>query len=194
MLKFILLVIITFLGYYFWSTYPISHGPGEMAPEKPIITRINWEKSVLYKEVEIIPIRKISAQVRIIKKEAYYFDSRSKLSPLDLLIGWGELSDERNLDNIRFHLSKRYFNYTTIKPTIQLDKILEQISLWHIVPSSELVEEEIKKLREGNIVQLEGYIVDIESKVGIEWKSEIKKLNNSQLPNTIVFVTKINTF
>ncbi|GAB5408930.1 MAG: hypothetical protein BalsKO_12950 [Balneolaceae bacterium] len=192
MLRFILLGIVAFSGFYIWTIFPINHGPGEITPSKPKIERLSWEKPFNFKEATIIPHRRISAEVRVLEKQRYFFDSKREFSPTDVLIGWKALSDERNLDHIRFSLTDRFFDYEFTRPPLPLNEILSQIDLWHLVPSSEQIDSDIKKLRKGNIIAIEGLIIDIEPESSYAWRSELVNPKNQDFKNTIIWVTTLS--
>ena len=191
MLRFILLSIVAFSGFYLWSVFPINHGPGEIAPNKPKIERIGWEKSFYYKSAEIIPKRKISGEVRILERKRYFFDGKSQHSPIDVLVGWNEMSDERNIEHLRFKLEDRYFDLGYSKPPLPLNQIFNQINLWHLIGSTEEIDKKIKGLRKGNIMQIEGFIVDIDFEDNYPWKSELKNRTGEHLNNTIIWITNL---
>lgn len=191
MLKIILLCIVMFTGYYAWSIFPIQHGPGVIAPDKPRVSRITLEKPFPFNNSTVVPIRKITAQVRVLEKKRYYFDNKSEYSPVDVLIGWNELSDERNLDYIHFSLDERYFKINYSKPPLPLNDIYSQIQLWHLMPSSEEIDTSIKGIREGNVISIEGFIVDIKSNDSFGWKSELTKPGEAHLKNTILWINSI---
>ncbi len=191
MLRFILLGIVAFSGFYIWSVFPVNHGPGELSQSKPKLERLTWEKPFQFKDATIVPLRKISGEVRILEKKRYFLDNKREYSPLDVLVGWKALSDERNLDHIHFSLGDRYFEYKFTRPPLPVNEILSQIDLWHLVPSNEEIDTQIKRLRKGNVISIEGYLVDIEPETKYAWRSELVKPKNQNLKNTIVWITDI---
>ncbi len=191
MLRFILLGIVAFSGFYIWSVFPINHGPGELSQNKPKLERLTWEKPFQFRDATIVPLRKISGEVRVLEKKRYFFDNKREYSPIDVLIGWKALSDERNLDHIHFSLSDRYFEYEFTRPPLPVNEMLSQIDLWHLVPSNEEIDNQIKRLRKGNVISIEGYLIDIEPDTKYAWRSELVKPKNQNLKNTIVWITDI---
>tara|TARA_R110000868_G_scaffold304437_23_gene565437 strand:- start:847 stop:1431 length:585 start_codon:yes stop_codon:yes gene_type:complete len=191
MLRFILLGIIAFSGFYVWTVFPIHHGPGEITPNKPKLERVSWEKPFQFKDAKVIPLRKIIGEVRVIEKKRYFFDNKRHYSPADVLVGWKALSDERNLDHIHFSLDDRYFEYEFIKPPLPVKEILSQIDLWHLVPSNEVVDTQIKKLRKGSVISVEGYIIDLEPETKYAWRSELISPKNQNFKNTIIWITEL---
>lgn len=191
MLRIILFCIVAFAGYYVWAFFPINHGPGITAPNSPTTSRITWEKPFPFKEYNIIPLKKIEGTVRVIKHKRYYFDSKSEYSPVDVLVGWGDLSDERNLDHLHFSVSNRLSDIEFSRPPLPLKQLYQQTALWHLVPSNERIENEIKHMREGNMLMLSGYIVNVESETEFGWRSDTINKGGNEHPNIIIWVTEI---
>jgi hypothetical protein len=192
MLRFILVFIVAFAGYYLWAFFPITHGPGITNPHAPETSRITWEKPFPYREYTITPLRNIEGETRVIERKRYYFDSKSEYAPVDVLVGWSDLSDERNLDHLHFSLDNRVADVEYSRPPLPVSQIYKQTALWHLVPSNEAIEKEIKKIRNGNILRIKGFIVNIDSEVDYGWRSDITPAKNEKYNNTIIWVTEVS--
>ena len=190
MLKYILLCIVAFAGYYAWTIYPIKHGPGELAPKEPRIERVGWEKPFTYKGDTVKPVRRITGEVRVLKNRRYFIDSRSDYSPVDVLVGWKELSDERNLNHLYFSLEHRYFEINYSRPPLPIYEMYSQMALWHLIPSTEEIDAQIKKIRPGNVMEMEGLVVDIDSETGFDWNSELEN-PGGRSNNLVIWITQI---
>ncbi len=193
MFKYVLLCFLALFGYYAWTVYPINHGPGIIAPHKPNIDYLSWEKPFTYKGENIIPVKKYSGELRILAKKQYFFDDRSELSPIDILVGWDDMSDERNVSFINFSLSDRYFKMSFTRPPIPLEHMYSEMDLLHLIPSSEEVKKTMNGLRKGHIVSIEGFIVNVESSSSFNWESEHLRRDHTRLPNLVLWVNKIHT-
>jgi hypothetical protein len=192
MLKFILLCIVAISGYYAWSVFPIKHGPGVTAPNKPNYKYVAWNTPFNFKGNTLEPVRNISGQVRVLAKKQYFFDERKELSPIDILVGWDEMSDERNVEFIQFSLNNRYFDMEYTRPPIPEKKMYQQMELLHLIPSTPEIEKQVKRLRSGSIISIEGVIVNVESNENFNWTSDITSRNEKELRNLILWLTKLN--
>ena len=191
MLKYLTLCFVALAGYYAWTIYPIKHGPGKIAPEKPDIEYVRNHPPIQYQNNVLKPVVKFEGKVRILSKKLYLFDNRKKISPVDLLIGWGDMSDERNIDFINFHLEDRYFRMDFVKPPITKEEMFAQMDLLHIIPSDEELLKKSRGLRSGNIVNIEGLFVDVESGDTYNWSTELYNNDNTRLENIVLWVTKL---
>lgn len=191
MLKVILVCIIACSGYYAWAIFPINHGAGILAPEPPHFERITREKPFSFKGSTIKPLKKVSGEIRIVEKERYFFDKRSEFSPIDVIVGWDQLSDERNLNHLYFSMSERFYELNYSKPPLPIEEIINQTNFWHLVPSSEKVEKKMKSLRKGNVIVLKGLVVDIESDTDFDWRSELSISDKKELTSLIIWVSEL---
>ncbi|SMO66793.1 hypothetical protein [Gracilimonas mengyeensis] len=163
MLKYIVLCIMVIAGYLVYINYPVSHGPGKVAKEAPKIESARWEKPFEFKGATLTPKKKIAAKVRVIKKEPYYFDDFTEFSPMDVLVGWNELSDERNLEFIYFSLQDRSYEVELTRPPLEVSTIHRESDLWHLIPSSSKIKDQIKEIRNGHVISISGMLVDIDT-------------------------------
>ncbi len=191
MLKYILVCILAMSGYYAWTSYPINHGPGVLTPNKPNLSYTAWEKPFNLKGNTLIPVKGYSAEVRVLEHKRYLFDDRKDLSPVDILVGWNEMSDERNLKFVQFSISDRSFEIDYTKPPIPLQSMYNQMELIHIIPSTKDIEKDIMWLRAGNIVKLEGKLVNVESGENFNWNTELLQLQDDKTKKIILWVESL---
>jgi len=191
MLKYILVGILAVSGYYAWTIYPIKHGPGVITPDKPTISYSSWDKPFNLKGNTLDPIKTYSAQVRILKHKRYFFDDRTELSPVDILVGWDEMSDERNIEFVQFSLSERSFELNYTKPPIPESTMFKQMELLHLIPSTKEIDDRIKKLRSGNVIEIEGKLVDVESTENFNWTNDLLLSNSKNSNHLILWVENL---
>lgn len=191
MLKYILVCILAMSGYYAWTIYPINHGPGVITPDEPSITYSAWDKPFNYKGNTIEPLKNYQATTRVLKNRRYFLDDKHDLAPIDILVGWDEMSDERNLKFIQFSLSDRNFELNFTKPPIPEARIYNQMEFLHLIPSTKEIEKTINWLRTGAIVSIEGKIVNIQSNTDFDWNSEIRLTDNAETKKLIIWVESI---
>lgn len=194
MLKFILICIVAYSGYHVWSNYPIKHGPGVIAQNPPKINNTVFKDDFSFKKARLFPLKEISGEVRILENKKYYFDSNSEISPLDVLVGWSEMSDEKNIDHVNASLDDRYLKLKYSRPPLPLKTIMDQIALWHLVPSTKEMEKKLKNVRRGSVIRLEGQIVNINKPNGHRWVSLIKKNDSEDLDRKIIWITSLNIY
>lgn len=185
MVKYLVFCVLVASGYLVYSNFPVNHGPGITAKEEPKIERLTWQEPFTFKGATFTPKKIIDAEVRVIKKKRYFFDSFSKYSPVDAIVGWNELSDSRNLDYIYFQLGEREFELDLTRPPLSVPKIYGESDLWHLIPSTAEIDKRIKSLRDGEIIKIGGLLVDISNEADYELKTNTE-LSESTKPNGFI--------
>lgn len=193
MIKYILICLLIGLSVMAWSEIPIKRGPGITAHHGPDIQRVVNEKDITFDGNTYSPFKKIKATVRVIDKNRYFFDGMSKFSPYDILVGWGEVSDQKNLDYIHYKLKNRDFSFKKTRLPLDYNVIKNSTELWHMVSSTEEIEKRLFSLRDGHIITLEGYLVDVNTKEGLSWNSvsSPSQVTKSGNQHEIIWVTAL---
>jgi hypothetical protein len=178
MVKYLVFCVCVAAGYVVYSNFPVKHGPGITAKEEPKIQWLSWQEPFSFKGATLSPKKVIEAEVRVIKRKRYFFDSFSRFSPVDAIVGWNVLSDERNLDYIYFTLGDREFELDLTRPPVELQTIYKESDIWHMIPSTAKIDEDLKKLRDGHIIKIKGLLVDINNDNGFNFKTSIQLSND----------------
>ncbi|MDZ7714888.1 MAG: hypothetical protein U5J95_01625 [Balneolaceae bacterium] len=192
MLKHLLFsVLIIAGGYYYWTTRPITHGPGEMAPNKPKQEKAFGVKDIQHKNYTVSPLAKFEMQARVLAKKAYYADKQSDILPYDVVFGWGPMSDERNLDHILIKQSNRDYKWEMTRPPIPEKQMKLYSANMHLIPANLMIKEKLGELREGHIVKIKGLLVKVSSDKGWEIKSSLSRIDSGSKANEVVWIESL---
>ncbi|NIP61930.1 MAG: hypothetical protein GWN01_15420 [Nitrosopumilaceae archaeon] len=193
MIKHFLFVILLIGGiYYYWTTRPVEHGPGVVAPETPVQEVTYNEDKFTFKGFEIKPKANINLEARVLSIKNYYFDQYSELIPTDIVVGWGPMSDERNLNSLMVRQSDRSFYYEMAKPPIEKNAMWQHASNMHLIGSTQKIRDKINTLREGHIIRIEGYLVNATSiKDGWTLKSSMKRDDIGKDSSELVWINSL---
>jgi len=83
--------------------------------------------------------------------------------PMDVALAWGPVADPAVLRRLSFHLSERYVSYRWQgRPPLPQAVLESHIANNHLIPATEEVAREMKRIRPGDLVTLEGKLVDLE--------------------------------
>lgn len=188
------IIIIVGGGYYFWTTRPVTHGPGVMAPDKPVQTQAFGQNSFEHNNYTITPLAKFEMEVRVLSKKRYYSDTQSEIAPYDFVVGWGPMSDTRNLDHILIKQSDRFFYWEMIQPPIPREEMWKHSANMHLLPSNEIIMEKLSKVREGHIIELKGYLVKVKSEKGWILKSSLSRNDKGKSSSEVVWIEDFKIF
>ena len=82
--------------------------------------------------------------------------------PMDLALAWGPVADPAVLRKMRFHLSGRYVSWWAEDGSLPSQVIQTHVANHHLVPASDEVAREMKRVKAGDLVTLRGKLVDVE--------------------------------
>lgn len=83
------------------------------------------------------------------------------LSPTDLALGRGNMSDETILDQIEISQSGRFYRWRVESFPLPRREIETSSANMHLIPANDAVNSMIKEIRNGDIIELSGSLVDV---------------------------------
>jgi hypothetical protein len=161
--------------YWLWENSEISHPAGIVAPDEPHQREV-YAASIREKDgYRIMPLATFDIRARVIARERYRFARAADLSPIDLVLGWGAMSDTTILDKISFsHGGRAYTWMTSVFPVPR--RIIETHSAnMHMIPANGDIERRLKSVRAGNVVHIKGFLVEVSAQEGWRWKSSLTR-------------------
>lgn len=147
-----------------------------MAPNQPVQQRTYGVKPISYQNYTFTPIARLDIEARILSKKKYYEDQEAEFAPYDLVVGWGPMSDERNLDKILVKQSDRSFFFEMIEPPIPVQKMNKHTANLRLVTSEQATSEEIQDLRVGHVIRVKGFLVNV--KDSGNWSTKTSLIRN----------------
>ncbi|MCH8244999.1 MAG: hypothetical protein IH951_01180 [Bacteroidetes bacterium] len=170
----IILAIFT-IGFVVTFEKEVKHGPGVLAPDDPVQIDIKPAASFLFNEYRLIPQADFSLTARILSKKKYGYGRESDLSPLDLALGWGRMSDESILESFSISQSGRWYSWRSRELPIPAREVSNHSANMHIIPATDQLEKRLKRLKKGEIIQLIGKLVNVQADDGWRWKSSLER-------------------
>lgn len=95
--------------------------------------------------------------------------------PIDLALGWGQMSDEAVLDKIDISQSGRWYRWRVEEFPIPQKDIETQSANMHMIPANDLVEDMLNSSKQGQIIELSGYLIRAEADDGWNWQSSLTR-------------------
>ena len=181
-------------GAFLWlyiSDLPVSQGPGILAPEPPKQEMIEPAQPFPFKDHVINRLAHFEATARVLSTESYYLGREAELSPIDLALGWGQMSDERVLDYFSISQRQRWYYWKYKELPIPKDEVIRSSANMHMVPADDYVKRRLKKVRRGEIVRIKGYLIEANGHDGWRWRSSLSRTDAGNGACEIVFVEEI---
>jgi hypothetical protein len=162
-------------AFYLWSRSEISRPPGVMAPDEPYQREVYRARFHELNGYRIDALASFDIRARVLATERYWFDHGSVLSPIDLVLGWGAMSDSAVLKEITISQGGRFYRWWSKTFPISRRVIETHSANMHMIPAGSEVARQLKSIRPGNMVHLKGFLVEVTSPQGYRWKSSLTR-------------------
>ena len=173
------------------SSRPIERAPGEIAADDPLQSELESPQTVTLSDFEVIGQAQFSAEVRVLGRERYRLGDLADVSPLDIAVGWGPMSDSAVLADIDIWQSGRfYFWHYDDEPPISTYEIERHSANWHLVPANDAVWRKLNRLRVGDVVKLDGMLVNLENPDGATMATSLRRDDTGAGACEIIYVER----
>lgn len=139
----------------------VTYGPGVVAPREPRQEPIEQARAISFGDYELQPRARFEVEARVLSTKRYRFDREADLAPIDFALGWGRMSDEGVLDQMEIWQRGRWFRYRVEQFPIPQPEITASASNMHLIPASRQVRRSLFGVAVGEVVRLEGHLVDV---------------------------------
>ena len=139
----------------------IKYPPGILVKSEPRQVMIRNPESWKIGGREIVPLAAYSLTARVLSKEQYGSDDVADISPLDLALGWGPMSDQGVLDKLEVSQRGRWYFLYPKTPLVPIPALMRYSSNMHMLPADDSIKRRLKGLRVGEIIDLSGYLVGV---------------------------------
>jgi len=172
------LLIIVFI-YFFWPERVVTYPPGITAATPPQQTNLTSEKKWTSGEYTIEALAEYKIKARVLSRNNFSFGKESDLSPLDLALGWGPMSDQSVIDKLDISQRNRWYNWHADVLPISKREISLNSANVHIIPKDESVEDKFDKVYKGSLIEMKGYLVKVTTSGGWRWVSSLRRDDTS---------------
>ena len=188
----LLFIAMTAGAWHYFSARPIDHADGTLAPKEPVQLDRASLPSFSVGAYQIMPAAEFSLEARVLSTETYRMGREADLSPVDLALGWGPMSDSAVLDRLQISQGGRFYFYRwSDQPPIPPTAIVEHSANMHMIPASNDIRKRLGKVREGQIVALSGYLVRVQAPDGWQWNSSMTRSDSGNGACELVWVKSL---
>ena len=167
-------IIIVFI-YLFWPEPVVTYPPGVTAATPPQQSNLTSEKKWTEGEYTIEALAEYKIKARVLSRNNFSFGKESDLSPFDLALGWGPMSDQSIIDKIDISQRNRWYHWQAdVFPIPKKDISLNSANV-HIIPKDETIEDKFDKVYRGSLIEMKGYLVKVTAPGGWRWVSSLRR-------------------
>jgi hypothetical protein len=155
---------------------PIYHANGVLVSRDPVQSMLDrgevWQKD----NYTIKALADFDIEARVLSKEMYSYGREADVSPVDLALGWGPMSDSEVLSALSISQSNRFYFYRwENQPPRPPEEIASHSANMHMIPANAQIEKILKGVRPGQVIRLYGKLVEVSAPDGWRWQSSLTR-------------------
>jgi len=187
------LLILGAIVYFLLPDWEVSQPPGILAPQAPRLAALSGEQPISLGNYTLTPLAAYDVNARVLARRHYYWGREANLAPVDLLLGWREMSDTATLKSFSFHLSNRWYTWSARELPFSEDEIDQDLDNNHLIPSDDVIKAKLEHVRPGQIIHIAGMLVKIDGKDGYNWISSLNiGSTGGPLSCKLIYVLKVD--
>lgn len=141
----------------------------------------------------VTPQAEYSIVARVLLLEKFSSGREAELSPEDLSLGWGEMSNSGYLSQISMQHVERYYQWEIKGEVPDKDTIILHSANTHFIPANDNVAAILKSIRVHDLIQAHGYLVNVEAPDGWNWCTSLVRSDTGTGACEIFWCDKLET-
>jgi hypothetical protein len=185
-------LLVCALGGAHWLHHrPVTPSPGVLAPDVPVQIDLTDGTTLQRGDTTLVTRARFELTARVLSREDYRFDAGASLAPVDLALGWGRMSDTEVLSQIDISQGNRFYHWHVDHFPIPRREIERSSANMHMIPADALVRHQLDEVRPGEIIHLEGFLVDASRPGGWRWRTSMTRDDTGNGACELVYVESI---
>lgn len=174
-----------------WKQRPLHPPPGVLAADAPEQVDLDGGATLQRGDVTLRTRAHFALTARVLSREDYRFDAGASLAPMDLALGWGPMSDNAVLSRIQIRQSGRFYYWHVDQFPIPRRQIETSSANMHLIPADEGVRLAMERVRQGELVHIEGFLVDASRPDGWRWRTSLSREDTGNGACELVYVEEL---
>jgi hypothetical protein len=151
-----------------------QHPPGVLAAADPVQVA-EAAPPFVFESCRVTPLARFHVTARVLHTRDYRGGRESRLSPRDLALGWGPMSDSAVLADLRIDQMYRYFTWSARELPLEREDIVSHSANMHIIPADPAVRRALMRTAAGDVVTIDGELVQVSADDGWSWTSSLTR-------------------
>lgn len=168
-----------------------SWGPGVVAPDPPRQQEVDLPAFPLAGHA-LTPRARFQVRARMLSVRHYRRGHEALLSPTDVALGWGVMSDEQVLSRLSIRQSGRWYHFSWQGSPPAPPHVMGRSSgNVHLIPATPAIARQMARLRAGDVVVLDGLLVDVDGPDGWRWRTSLSRNDAGQGSCELLWVERL---
>ncbi|HMB56555.1 MAG TPA: hypothetical protein VKM35_05035 [Arenimonas sp.] len=170
--------------------------PSFVTPDQPLQSPVDGRMSpVRMGNATITPLAGFSLEARVLSREDYSLGTETKYSPTDLALGWGPMANPQVSDRLDISQSGRWYHYRwgSDGPPIPLQQIIVSSANMHMIPADGGVADALSRVRQGDTVRVNGWLVRVDSDDNWHWQSSLTREDSGGGACEVIYLCSISS-
>lgn len=144
---------------------------------------------------QLTPLAGIGIQARVLGREDYRLDAESAVSPTDLALGWGPMAKPENYGKLDISQGGRWYRYRwgAPGPPLPVQQIVRSSANMHMIPADAAVAAALSRVRPGQDVRLQGWLVEVRRDDGWRWRSSLTREDSGEGACELIYVCALSS-
>ncbi|MEO7933008.1 MAG: hypothetical protein ABIT76_07610 [Chthoniobacterales bacterium] len=192
-MRIIFLILLVSLAAFWWCQRPIARADGVLIRGEPTQVLLSGENTATTRDgFTIRPLAGYIIEARVLHTKHYLSDTVHNLAPYDVGLGWGPMSDTGILKKLTLSQSNRFlfWEWQNQSPLPQ-HELETHASNNHLIAANANIARQIAWLREGELIRLEGSLIEATARDGHKWTSSLSRDDTGNGACEIMWVSKL---
>ena len=187
----IFLILLAGITFHEWKVHQEKFYSGAVAPMDPVQEKLDGISPFTHDEYTVNPQAVFKVRALVLSANHFNWGKTAELSPVDLALGWGPMSDGDILKDIDVSQGSRWYYFSYQKaPPIPQNEIIKHSSNMHMIPATDEIEKKIKSVHKGDVVEFKGYLVNLTMESGWHWNSSLSRTDTGDGSCEVVWVNE----
>ncbi|MDO9453970.1 MAG: hypothetical protein Q7J29_14055 [Stagnimonas sp.] len=171
----LLLIVAGWQAVQWWQLRPVRQSQGVLAADEPEQVASD-AAPIQFDQYTLKPRASYRIRARVLSRKNYRLGREADLSPVDFALGWGLMSDSFIIDALDISQSGRFFwmHWDATAPAPE-SELMRHAANVHLIPASKVIRRQLAKIRPGQVVELQGLLVDAASNEGWNWNTSLTR-------------------
>ncbi len=143
-----------------------------------------FERRVAGRDYRITPRFRYDQSARVVSSRAYRWGREGALLPEDLALAWGPVLEAPYAGRISFSQFTRFYFWRTKDLSLDRGTIVSHTANVHFFPRSGRLKRALRSVTRGDLVRLEGFLVDIDAVGGDDFHWGTSTTRQDEGPNS----------